>query len=581
MARSAQAKNWCWAVESGPDRSSSHSAAISPMRTGIRSEDGVLQDRQRAGGRGAPPCGWSAASPAIRAAPGVPGARPDASVRRSTEARSRGSRIAIDRSRRIGSTRLSSASSGAVRRRVGPVTFEPTRGRLAQSPADSASRSRSSRASSSRRTARCGGICSRNAVISPISSNAARDDRRCRRRGGREGGSAIIRSSAGVGQLGAAERQVLEPVRGPAGPPAEAGRNGSPRVWSSAATCAWSRESWNRWTQRLPRAGVPSIGRASSRRTRRSSRPACIPSHRRRRARRRARRDAGRPAGPASRGAARARRRARRSGQGGASSSSRATTALSHSRSPRSASIAMAWCSGSNWRTVRHVPGGDPRLGQPLPGPGSPTSRCRVVPAQARQVVDGRALGARRAGRRPRDGPISVASSGTRGRRAGGGAVIPAADGIEPGRTRSRPLTGPAPSARGRRPDPESSAPVSASCFLAPGRRYRRRRRPTDHFPAAVECPSQDSTSRRHKVSRIPAACPVVDASGRTSDMRRGPCPRRRLLPVRHPSPHRRLHRESILTMEHFEGFQVHAGRCWRKNRSQLPWKMSSMASGG
>ena len=29
------------------------------------------------------------------------------------------------------------------------------------------------------------------------------------------------------------------------------------------------------------------------------------------------------------------------------------------------------------------------------------------------------------------------------------------------------------------------------------------------------------------------------------------------------------------------EGFQDQRGRCLRKNRSQLPWKMSSMASDG
>ena len=276
------------------------------------------------------------------------------------------------------------------------------------------------RASSSRRTARCGGICSSIAVISPISSNAAvtaseQGSRRSR------GGRATVRSAFGlVGQLVAAELQVPEPVGG-AGSSGQAGRTDSRSpsgVWSSAATCAWSRESRNRWTQRA--SGPASrVVHASSRRTRRPSSVACIASHREANASSSSSgcRPSGRPSRPRSRSSSES---SQTLGRGGGSSSSRATTAPSHSRSARSASIAMAWCSGSNSRMVRMCCARDPGLAQPLPGPRGDLAVPGDAELEPRQVVDGPPL---ELGQPPDDGPPRPSRSRRPApcRRAGGG----------------------------------------------------------------------------------------------------------------------------------------------------------------
>ena len=160
-------------------------AGDQPDQDGDQGQDGVLEHRERRGGRAGPPSGSPAASPPLAPHPAAPGDRRDASVPQGATA----SRSSAARWSPSGSAGSIAGSVGRVRlrrpprRRVGSGgerRREPARGRLrlvgrlvAQARQDSPSRSRSARASSSRRTARCGGICSRNAVISPISSNAA------------------------------------------------------------------------------------------------------------------------------------------------------------------------------------------------------------------------------------------------------------------------------------------------------------------------------------------------------------------------------------------------------------------------
>ncbi len=328
----------------GRPRAARRARAATRRRSGRSGRGSGSARRSRAsprrGGRAGPPSGSPAASPATRERT-RPARR---STRRAWCAQGReGLAIRVARAGGDGPGRLVEArldgDQGIGRRpwhavddaRPGAIVGREGRRRgILRGPGDASGagrahsrqdlprRSRSSRASSSRRTARCGGMCSRKAVISPISSNAAATAREqgSRRSRGASRGHPLV---GGVGQLVAATAEVLEPVDGTrAGRPGGSARGHDRRRTSGRArrrapgaarggTGGPTGHPGRRPASARPARGgpgAPAAPPASTRTARRASRPA--------------RRDGGRRACPARRAAARARRRARRSWPGGA-----------------------------------------------------------------------------------------------------------------------------------------------------------------------------------------------------------------------------------------------------------------------
>ena len=355
------------------------------------------------------------------------------------------------------------------------------------------------------------------------------------RRRRRTGLAAVAGRQAGhplvglVGQLDAADARASEPLGGPrrAG---QADRRGCAVVvgrLSRAATCAWSRESWNRWPRaapgRRPASAAPARGGPAARAGRLHP---LAP-----RAADRVVELVGMPAvGPAQqrRGAARARRRARRLGAGGGSPSSRATTALSHSRSPQSPRSpwpgAAARARGRSARSARR-----PGLAQPLPGPRGDL-RCRACRAGGRP-------GRRRVRRCSSARRPTTARAGRLGRRSGagrraGGGPSSRPPRLEPGHRESRPL-------RRRRAAVAGRPVAEPACLVAP-------------VAAVAVASSKDHFPVGRRPSRL-ALTPGPESRAHAHEFR---CPSGDRLPA-------------------------HRGRCSRKNRSQLPWKMASMSLGG
>ncbi len=376
MARSAQAKNRCWAADSGPARSNIHSAAISPIRTGMRIRTAFSSIAEpRRPSRASIRIASSFSRHSERTRPARRSTRRACWRRAATASRSSRASAATAATGSAISTRIkgsggdSAAAAAPIPPSAGASAGSGSSGiSAAQRPHDRPRRSRSSRASSSRRTARCGGMCSRKAVISPISSNAtatAREQGSRRSRGDRS----AIRPSAASASSSRRRSSSSSHSAGPDAPPRRigAGARSPSGVWSSAATCAWSLESRNRWAQSAVRAGVlHRPGQLAAY----AALPAASPASTRtaRTASRRARRDAGRRACPARRAAARARRRARRSGQGGL-----AVQPGDHHAEPFDVGAERLDRHGLvqrlEFQDGQHVLLGDPRIGQPLPGP--------------------------------------------------------------------------------------------------------------------------------------------------------------------------------------------------------------------
>ena len=483
-----------------------------PDQHGDQDQHRVLEHRRRRGGRAGPPSGSPAASPATRSARGRPGGRrgapggagprrPRDPGRACRGRRSPAGSADLDGDQGIGG-RPASAPSTAPGVAVGPDGEAAAGRRLGgrgdllgrlggPGRQDSPRRSRSSRASSSRRTARCGGMCSRKAVISPISSNAACD-------GVGAGLAAVARRQGGrplvgrVGQLVAADgrgpRAIRRaPTRRPGGSarrpdrrrasgPARRRAPGAARAGTGGPRGHPGRRPASARPARGGRGG-PAASPASTRtaaRSESSSSSGCRPS--------------GLPSTPRSRSSSAS---SQTLGAGGGSPSSRAITAPSHSTSARSASIAMAWCNGSNSRMVSTFCAAT-RASASHCLARAATSRCRAVPAGAGrgQVVERPAL---QLGQPARDGP-----PGLLGRFVGFQAVElapdlhPGRDGIEPGHRRV-PAVG-APSRARRRPRP-------------PRRRARSPRRTT----------MPPSPSRRPRItSPVVAGLFASDSSGRS-----------------------------------------------------------------
>ncbi len=349
IARSAQAKKRCWPTESGP-------ALEQPLggdqadQDRDEDQDGVLEQR-----------GTAAAEQGLHPdrqellAPFGPHAARQPRDATTLVAQRRGGVGGCGLGRGGGlrrGRRRPDPPRGTRRptRRPGPAGRVPPRGPRRPSRRTSGRGDRGPRGRARAGGRRDAAASARAAPWSRRSRRTPRPRRACRARRDRRSGRSAIRPSA---RSASSTRRRSSRSSQSAGPDEGPGTSGSSirspsDVRSSAATCAWSRERRNRCVQRA--SGSASLsGRASSRSTRRSRSPACMASQRAAIASSSSGCPSGRPSRPWSRSSSPSSQRPRGDG---ISPSSRAITAPSHSRSPRSDSTAIAWCSGSNSRIV-------------------------------------------------------------------------------------------------------------------------------------------------------------------------------------------------------------------------------------